>query len=130
MAEQGVPRRVLVIDDEPDIRELVKAGIEYSTGWTVFVAGSGKEGITMAGSTQPDVILLDVMMPDMDGFSTVEQLRASDSTRNIPILLLTAKVQAADCERFKQWPVSGVLAKPFNPTALAKEISTLLGWDS
>lgn len=121
-------KRVLVIDDEDDIREVAQLSLEAVAGWEVYSASSGTEGLRVAAEQQPDAILLDVMMPEMDGPSTFRALQAQESTAGIPVILLTAKVQASDRSRFEGLGVSGVLSKPFDPMELARQISETLGW--
>jgi CheY-like chemotaxis protein len=121
-------RRVLVIDDEDDIREVAQLALEAVAGWEVFGASSGAEGLRLAAEHMPDAILLDVMMPEMDGPSTFRALRAQPATAEIPVILLTAKVQATDRTRFQDLGVNGVLTKPFDPMELARQIEEVLGW--
>jgi CheY-like chemotaxis protein len=121
-------RRVLVIDDEDDIREVAQLALEAVAGWEVFGAGSGAEGLRVAAERLPDAILLDVMMPEMDGPSTFRALRAQPASAEIPVILLTAKVQASDRTRFQDLGVSGVLTKPFDPMELSRQIEEVLGW--
>ncbi len=121
-------KRILVIDDEDDIREVAQLCLEQVAGWQVFTASSGPEGITKAAQVIPDAILLDVMMPELDGPSTYKQLQASPATAAIPVILLTAKVQASEQSKFADLGVQGVLAKPFDPLNLAAEVSRVLGW--
>ena len=122
-------RRVLIIDDEEDIREVAALSLETVAGWDVVLAGSGAAGIAKAQDYQPDAILLDVMMPGMDGPTTFRELQALPETANIPVILLTAKVQAADQRRFSDLGVATVMFKPFDPLTLAQEISSALGWE-
>lgn len=121
-------RTVLVIDDEDDIREVAQVSLEALGGWNVLTASSGTQGIERAVSDQPDAILLDVMMPGMDGPTTFQKLQAEEGTRRIPVIFLTAKVQAADRQRFADLGVAGVIAKPFDPMTLAGDIAALLKW--
>ena len=121
-------KRVLVIDDEDDTREVAKISLEMVGGWEVLTASSGAEGLVLAGRLQPDAILLDAMMPGMDGPTTFENLQAQKATRDIPVIMLTAKVQASDRIRFRELGVTGVIAKPFEPMSLPKEIIEVLGW--
>ncbi len=102
--------------------------LELVGGWDVSAAGSGREGLAEAKSGQPDAILLDVMMPDMDGPETFQRLQADEATRHIPVILLTAKVQATDRLRFDTLGVSGVLAKPFDPMTLPGQVAEVLSW--
>jgi CheY-like chemotaxis protein len=121
-------RKVLIIDDENDIREVAAMSLEAVCGWGVVQAGSGKEGIRIAAERKPDAILLDVMMPDLDGPSTLEMLRANEATAKIPVIFLTAKVQSADRKRFSDLGVAAVLSKPFDPMMLGEQIAEALGW--
>lgn len=122
-------RRVLIVDDEPHIREVALLSLQAIGGWDVIEASSGVEAIAKAKKERPDAILLDVMMPEMDGPTTVEKLRADAATSSIPVVLLTAKVQASDREHFDGLEVSGVIAKPFDPMSLADEVARVLGWE-
>lgn len=121
-------RKILLVDDEDDIREVAQLALEMTAGWEVASASSGAEGVRLAAAERPDAILLDVMMPGMDGPATARELRARPETAEIPIILLTAKVQAADRRRFDDLGVAGVLSKPFDPMELAAQVSAVLGW--
>jgi CheY-like chemotaxis protein len=121
-------RRILVVDDEDDIREVAQMSLEMVAGWEVIAARNGEEGLRLAAEHRPDAILLDVMMPGMDGPATAQRLREDPATAAIPVILLTAKVQATDRRRFEGMPVAGVLAKPFDPLELANQVSVTLGW--
>ena len=123
------PRRVLIIDDEDDIREVARVSLEMVGGWEVLTASSGSEGLDRARAEQPDAILLAVMMPDMDGPSTFGRIQSDASIRHIPVILLTAKVQANDRRRFAELGVMGVIAKPFDALSLPRDIAEVLGWD-
>ncbi len=120
--------RVLIIDDEDDIREVAALSLEATVGWTIYTAASGKAGIAEAAKEQPEAILMDVMMPEMDGPTTFKQLQLNEQTRGIPVILLTAKVQGVDQRRFAGLGVAAVLFKPFDPLTLASQISEVLGW--
>jgi CheY-like chemotaxis protein len=99
-------------------------------GWEVLTAGGGAEGIQLAASRQPDAILLDVMMPELDGPATLEALRERDDTRAIPVLFMTAKAQAGELSRYASLGVAGVIPKPFDPMTLHERVSGVLGWDA
>ena len=125
----GTPsKHILLIDDEDDIREVAAMSLQTVAGWRVTCASSGEEGIKLAEHAAPDAILLDVMMPDQDGPQTLRLLRQNAKTKGIPVLFLTAKVQAFERQRLKDIGASGTLAKPFDPMKLADEISQTLGW--
>ena len=121
--------RILIIDDEDDIREVAAMSLESVAGWEVIMASSGAQGLVRAAEYLPDAILLDVMMPGMDGPTTFRELRKNPRTARIPVLLLTAKVQSTDQRRFADLGVEAVLFKPFDPMTLSAEISTVLGWN-
>jgi CheY-like chemotaxis protein len=121
--------RILIIDDEDDIREVAALSLETVAGWEVVTANSGAQGLERAIKEQPDAILLDVMMPEMDGPTTFRALRKNPATARIPVLLLTAKVQASDQRRFADLGVDAILFKPFDPLTLATQIAKALGWN-
>lgn len=121
-------RRILIIDDEDDIRMVAALSLETVAGWDVIVANSGAQGLQRAAEHMPDAILLDVMMPGMDGPTTFRELRKNPKTARIPVLLLTAKVQGADQRRFADLGVEAVLTKPFDPLTLSDQMSRILGW--
>ena len=120
--------RILVIDDEDDIREVAQLSLEAMGGWEVLTADCGAAGLARAAAERPDVILLDVMMPDMDGPTTFQALRADPATAGIPVVLLTAKARSSDRQLFIDLGVDAVLTKPFNPVSLSDEIVAALGW--
>ncbi|NEO23209.1 response regulator [Moorena sp. SIO4A5] len=119
---------ILLIDDEETIQEVVQVGLELETDWEVLTASSGLEGIAMAKTKLPDAILLDVMMPDMDGIATFSKLKANSITQSIPVIFLTAKTQIAEQHPFKKIGISGVIIKPFNSITLAIQIAEMLEW--
>ncbi|HWB33147.1 MAG TPA: response regulator [Acidobacteriaceae bacterium] len=122
-------RRILIIDDEDDIREVAALSLEATAGWEIMTASSGADGIQAAANGKPHAILMDVMMPGMDGPTTFRQMQLNPETAGIPVLLLTAKVQGVDQRRFADLGVAGVLFKPFDPLTLALQISQTLGWN-
>ena len=122
-------KQILIIDDEERIRELVQACLEDLGGWKTISAPSGSEGLLKAETPSLDAILLDVSMPDMDGFVCFQKLQENPVTRSIPVVLLTAKVLSDDRTRFNQMGVAGIITKPFNPVTLCEQIADLLGWN-
>jgi CheY-like chemotaxis protein len=120
--------KILIIDDEDDIREVAALSLESVAGWEVVSANSGAQGLARAIEHQPDAILLDVMMPGMDGPTTFRELRKNPTTARIPVLLLTAKVHSSDQRRFADLGVEAVLFKPFDPLTLSTQIAAVLGW--
>ena len=122
-------KRILIVDDEDDIREVAQVSLELVGQWEVLTAASGRDGIERARNGQPDAILLDVMMPDMDGPTTLSQLQADPVTRDIPVVFLTAKAQSADRTRLAQLGAAGILTKPFDPLRLAADLAAALHWN-
>lgn len=121
-------KQILMIDDEADIQTVASIGLTMVSGWQVLTASSGQEGLQQAEQHQPDAILLDVMMPDMDGVATLSALRSNAQTCDIPIVFLTAKAKAADRKRFYELGAQGVINKPFDPMLLASQIAGFLNW--
>lgn len=121
-------KRILLIDDEPDIQVLTKLSLELEADWEVVTATSGKEGISLAEFQIPDAILLDVMMPEMDGLSTLAKIQTNPKLKHIPVIFLTAKAQISDRKAFYEAGVQGVIVKPFDPLTLASQISGFLSW--
>jgi CheY-like chemotaxis protein len=121
-------KRILLVDDEIRLRNVIQACLENLGGWTVLTAASGREALHKANTEKPDAILLDMMMPDMDGFTLLQQLQSNLDTQSIPVILLTAKVQASNHDRYSQLDVAGVIAKPFEPLKLAEQVTEILGW--
>ncbi|HEY9832664.1 MAG TPA: response regulator [Stenomitos sp.] len=121
-------KKILVIDDEDGIREIIQICLEAAAGWDVFTAASGSEGLATAQTEQPDAILLDVMMPDMDGPTTFRQLQADAATQHIPTILLTAKAKISEQQQFIDLGVTGVITKPFKAQDLVNQICAILNW--
>jgi len=121
-------RRVLVVDDDDSIRMVAEVALETVGGWVVLTAESGVAALEIAHAERPDAILLDVMMPGMDGLTTFRHLQEAEATRDIPVVLVTAKVQVADQPAWQGLAICGVIPKPFDPMTLARDVSDLLGW--
>jgi CheY-like chemotaxis protein len=118
--------KVLIIDDEDDVREVVAVTLSRVGGMKVIEANCGKDGLDKALQEGPDVILLDVMMPQMDGPSTLAALRQNTSTQNIPVVFLTAKAMLSEIENLKKMGAIGVLTKPFQIRTLSQQLRDLL----
>jgi DNA-binding response OmpR family regulator len=116
---------VLVIDDESDIRLLCRINLSRS-GMTVRSAGSGSEGLEAAFEDAPDVVVLDLMMPQMDGFEVLRQLKEHHGTREVPVLVLTAKTSQADKDRCNDLGADVFMTKPFHPDELTRELDSLM----
>jgi CheY-like chemotaxis protein len=120
-------RRILIIDDERDIRDVAAASLELVGGFSVLTESSGAAGLATARREQPDAILLDLMMPEMDGFETLNLLKNDDSISHIPVILLTAKAQGLGTAT-QAAGAAAVFVKPFDPMRLAEEVEAALGW--
>ncbi len=118
--------KVLIIDDEDDIRSVAALSLGILGGIEVVEAESGQDGINKAASEKPDVILLDMMMPEMDGPSTLIALRNNLDTNMIPVIFLTARAMTSEMEKLKLMGAKGILTKPFDPTALASQVKAIL----
>ncbi len=121
-------RCILIVDDDPDIRAVARVALEKFAGWKTLIAASGLEALDLAKQALPDAILLDVSMPDHDGFWVFEQLQAVPLTQGIPVILLTAKALSRDRRHFSTMGVIGVITKPFDPITVWLQVAELLGW--
>ena len=120
--------RILYVEDEPDIQTVARMALEMVGGFEVKVCSSGEEAVREAEDFAPDMILLDVMMPGMDGPSTLEALRKKPSLADTPVAFMTAKVQPAEVEHYKSMGARDVIAKPFDPMTLADQVKLI--WES
>jgi CheY-like chemotaxis protein len=118
--------RILHVDDEPDIREVVELSLGLDPAFTMQSCGSGKEALVVAAKWQPDFILLDVMMPAMDGPATLLQLRGNAKTAGIPVIFMTARAQAREVDRFRSLGAVGVIPKPFDSMTLAASVRSYM----
>jgi two-component system OmpR family response regulator len=120
--------RILYAEDEPDIQAVAKLALEMLGGFKVLICGNGTETLEKVKDFAPNLILLDVMMPGMDGPTTLAHLRTDPATASIPVVFLTAKVQAAEVAQYQALGALTVLAKPFNPMTLAAQVKEV--WDT
>jgi CheY-like chemotaxis protein len=121
-------KRILIIDDEDDVREVASLALEISGDFVVATADGGLAGLKAAREGNPDIILLDVMMPEVDGPSTFRLLKQLEDTRSIPVIFVTAKVRASDRSRLTELGALGIIAKPFDPMRLADDVAAIAGW--
>lgn len=118
-------QRILYVEDEPDIQAVARLALEQVGGFQVEVCSSGDEALARAAAWGPDLILLDVMLPGMDGPETLRRLREQPDTRDIPVAFMTARVQARELEHYRSLGAIGLLPKPFDPMTLADQLRTL-----
>src|SRR4051812_19692084 len=114
--------RILLVEDEPDIRTVAEMSLQMVGGFTVRACASGSEALEAIGAFAPQLVMLDVMMPGMDGPAVLAQLRQRPDTSGIPVIFLTAKAQADEVERLLSLGAQAVLAKPFDPMKLADQV--------
>ncbi|BAD41384.1 response regulator [Symbiobacterium thermophilum] len=118
--------RILLIEDDPDIQRMVQLSLKFQGGHEVSVASGGQEGIAKAEQERPDLILLDVMMPEMDGYETCRRLKANPATASIPIVFLSARAQQSEIEKGRSLGAIGYLVKPFDPMTLSDQLEAML----
>jgi CheY-like chemotaxis protein len=122
-----VSRRLLLVDDEDAIREIAQLSLERVGDWSVVTVTSGREALELVETGASfEVVLLDVMMPELDGPTTMRLLREGSLPSSVPVVFLTAKLQAADRERLHELGAAGVIAKPFDPMSLSSELDRIL----
>ena len=119
-------KRVLVCDDDPVILRLLEVNLELE-GFEVLTGNNGAEGVEIALREIPDLVILDIMMPRMDGYEACRRIKEEASTQHIPVVFLSAKAQAADIEKGKSFGVAEYLTKPFDPTDLTDLVFQLVG---
>jgi two-component system OmpR family response regulator len=119
---------LLYVDDEPDIRQIVQMALGLAPELIIHTGESGERGLTLARELHPDLILLDVMMPGLDGPATLARLRADVSLASIPVVFVTAKAMPQEVSRFRELGAAGVIAKPFDPMRLVDQVFAL--WDA
>jgi two-component system, OmpR family, response regulator len=119
-----MPETILVVDDDPDIARFVEVNLR-SAGYDVAVAGDGEEALERAGELRPDLVLLDVMMPGLDGPATLEALRRLPAAAGTPVVFMTARVQAHEIARYRELGAADVIAKPFDPMTLADTVQSI-----
>ena len=117
--------RILMVEDEPDIQAVARVALEAVGGFTVEMCSSGREALEKVGACAPDLILMDVMMPGMDGPSTLKALRDNPLTVGYPVIFMTAKVQSHEVARYRDIGALGVIAKPFDPMTLSSTVRSI-----
>jgi two-component system OmpR family response regulator len=118
--------KILLVDDDPDIRRIGTLSLEKVGRFAVVLAASGAEALSKLEHERFDLILLDMMMPDMDGMATLGALRARPAERGVPVIFMTAKVQGGEIDRYLRAGALGVIEKPFDPLALPSDVRRIL----
>jgi CheY-like chemotaxis protein len=120
-------KRILLIDNEPGTHLVVQVTLKVTLSWETLVADSYQNGIALAAAEQPDAILLDVMMLELEGVSDLKHMETNAFTRNIPTILLIPKAQANSHNSLSQSAIAGIITKPFKPTELVQQVCSILG---
>ena len=120
------PKRILICDDDPAILRVLQVNLEVE-GYTTLLAHHGEEALEVAAREHPDLIILDIMMPRLDGYGACERLKADPELKDIPVVFLSAKAQQSDIEKGKTYGVADYLTKPFDPDVLVETIERLVG---
>jgi DNA-binding response OmpR family regulator len=123
-----MPKRILLIDDEDGARRIIQFSLEAAAGWEVLTAASGIEGLSLAQAEPLDAILLDVMMPDLDGPATFQRLQENPVTRSLPVIMLTAKASPTEHQPLLELGIAGIITKPFKIPALIAQVRAILNW--
>jgi CheY-like chemotaxis protein len=118
--------KILIVDDEEDIRQIARFALSQVGSMKVLEAEDGNEGLRIAAAEAPDAILMDVLMPGLDGPATLAELRKNPGTSAIPVIFLTAHASPAELNKLKDMGAAGVLNKPFDPITLADEVEAVL----
>lgn len=118
-------KKILYAEDEPDVQTVVELTVQTMSDYQIKVCDNGKKLLECVGEYNPDLILLDVMMPEMDGPTTFKNLQSDENTKNIPVIFMTAKAQVHEVETFKETGALGVITKPFDPINLCEEIQEI-----
>ncbi len=121
------PGRILLIEDDPDIQKMVSLALRFTVGAEVLAAGDGASGMEKARQASPGLILLDVMLPDTDGYTICRLLKTDPVTAPIPVIFLSARAQHSEVQTGLSLGAVGYLVKPFDPMSLGKEIDRILG---
>lgn len=118
-------KKILYAEDEPDVQTIVELTVQTMSNYAIKICDNGKNLLESVEEYNPDLILLDVMMPQMDGPTTFKNLQENPKTKNIPVIFMTAKAQVHEIETFKQTGIVGIITKPFDPISLCSEIERI-----
>lgn len=118
-------QKILYVEDDKDIQTIGKITLETFGSFSVHTCNSGKEALNLIKDINPDLVLMDVMMPEMDGITTMQELKKDPELSEIPVIFMTAKAQVHEVERYNELGVAGVIIKPFDPVKLCSQISEI-----
>lgn len=118
-------KKILYAEDEPDVQTVVELTVQTMSDYEIQICNNGKEILSLVDEYKPDLIMLDVMMPEMDGPTTFRNLQANEKTKDIPVVFITAKAQVHEVEAFKETGALGVIIKPFDPITLCSQIKKI-----
>ena len=124
--QPGLPQKVLYVEDDPDIRAVAEIALQDVGGFTTVICESGTEAVEKAPGFEPELILLDVMMPGMDGPATLQALRKLPGLERVPVIFMTARLQKSEIEEYLDLGALGVIPKPFDPMTLSEQIAAIL----
>ncbi len=124
--QQNLPQKILYVEDDPDIRAVAEIALEDVGGFLAAICESGAEAVERAPEFEPELILLDVMMPGMDGPTTLQALRELDGMETVPVIFMTARLQKSEIEEYQALGALGVIPKPFDPMNLSEQIAQIL----
>jgi two-component system, OmpR family, response regulator len=122
-------QKILLVDDDPNIQMIAQMGLEDRPEWKVTLASSGMEALEKFALEKPDLVLLDMMMPGMDGVTTLSKIKEQPENSHIPVIFMTAKVQNHEIEKYLTTGVAGIITKPFDPMTLTQDIIKIVGHD-
>lgn len=126
LEQNGLPRRVMYVEDDPDIRAIAEIALQDVGGFTVALCESGTDALAAAPGFGPELVLLDVMMPGMDGPSTLQALRKLPGMARVPVIFMTARLQRSEIREYRDLGAIGVIPKPFDPMTLSEQIAKIL----
>lgn len=118
-------RRIMYVDDDPDLRIIARISLEKKGGFTVLTVDSGRKAIQFIPGFRPDLVIMDVIMPEMDGRAVLQEIKSQPETQHIPVVFLTSKLEPEDLSEYNRIGASGVLHKPFHPSTLAEQVRTI-----
>lgn len=121
----GELNKILYVEDDPDIQRIAQVALEKVGGFEVRICSSGQQALNEVAGFSPDLVILDIMLPEMDGLSILSALRQNEATAQIPVVFMTARVQAGEVEEYRRRGAIDVIFKPFDPMTLSGKLQDL-----